>query len=287
MIEKAGLDGLKQNSADYLHLLIEVIKCVFADREYYYGDPDFVDVPIDLLHGEANIDDWLKRLDPKRAMPDMPTPNGINEPFHYPATEGLPVRDPDTSYLCAVDKWGNAFSATPSDGSWRSPVVPGLGIIPSPRGTQSRTDPNHPCGIGPGRRPRLTPNPAIARRDDGTVVPFGAPGGDAQVQSMLQVFLNVFHFDMDVQEAIDAPRMTSHSFPSSFSPFGHYPAVVSLEGRIDEAVRQELEHRGHRLDIYPDYTRNSAAVEMIVAEPAPGFLRAGADPRQPAYAIVR
>jgi gamma-glutamyltranspeptidase/glutathione hydrolase len=287
MIEKAGLDGLKQNSADYLHLLIEVIKCVFADREYYYGDPDFVDVPIDRLHGEANIDDWLKRLDPKRAMPDMPTPNGINEPFHYPATEGLPVRDPDTSYLCAVDKWGNAFSATPSDGSWRSPVVPGLGIIPSPRGTQSRTDPNHPCGIGPGRRPRLTPNPAIARRDDGTVVPFGAPGGDAQVQSMLQVFLNVFHFDMDVQEAIDAPRMTSHSFPSSFSPFGHYPAVVSLEGRIDEKVRQELEHRGHRLDIYPDYTRNSAAVEMIVAEPAPGFLRAGADPRQPAYAIVR
>ena len=133
------------------------------------------------------------------------------------------MRDPDTSYLCSVDKWGNAFSATPSDGSWRSPVVPGLGIIPSPRGTQSRPDPNHPCGIGPGRRPRLTPNPAIARRDDGTVVPFGAPGGDAQVQSMLQVFLNVFHFGMDVQEAIDAPRMTSHSFPSSFSPFGHYP----------------------------------------------------------------
>ncbi len=287
MIEKAGLDGLKQNSADYLHLLIEVIKCVFADREYYYGDPDFVDVPIDRLHGEANIDDWLKRIDPKQAMPDMPTPNGIHEPFHYPATEDLPVRDPDTSYLCAVDKWGNAFSATPSDGSWRSPIVPGLGIIPSPRGTQSRTDPNHPSGVGPGRRPRLTPNPAIARRDDGTVVPFGAPGGDAQVQSMLQVFLNVFHFDMDVQEAIDAPRMTSHSFPSSFSPFGHYPAVVSLEGRIDEKVRQELEHRGHRLDIYPDYTRNSAAVEMIVAEPAPGFLRAGADPRQPAYAIVR
>ncbi len=286
-IEKAGLNGLEQNGADYLHLLIEVIKCVFADREYYYGDPDHVDVPLARLHGDENIDAWLKRIDPRQAMPDMPTPNGIDTPFHYPATEGMPERDPDTSYLCAVDKWGNAFSATPSDGMWRSPVVPGLGLIPSPRGTQSRPDPAHPSGVAPGRRPRLTPNPAIALRDDGTVVPFGAPGGDAQVQSMLQVFLNIFHFGMDIQQAIDAPRITSHSFPSSFAPFEHFPAVVSLEGRIDEAVRRELEHRGHRLDIYPDYTRNAAAVEVIVAEPAPGFIRAGADPRQPAYAIVR
>ena len=98
---------------------------------------------------------------------------------------------------------------------------------------------------------------------------------------------NIFHFGMDIQEAIDAPRITSHSFPSSFAPFRHFPAVVSLEGRIDEAVRQELERRGHRLDIYPDYTRSVAAVEVIVAEPTPGFIRAGADPRQPAYAIVR
>ena len=287
LVEKAGLEGLSQNSADYLHLLTEVIKCVFADREYYYGDPDFVDVPIERLHGAENIDEWLQRIDPKQAMPDLPIPAGIEKPFEFRTADGLPERDPDTSYLCAVDKWGNAFSATPSDASWRSPVVPGLGIIPSPRGTQSRPDPSHPSGVGPGRRPRLTPNPAIARRDDGTVVTFGAPGGDAQVQAMLQVFLNVFHFGMDVQQAIDAPRMTSHSFPSSFSPFGHYPAVVSLEGRIEKAVGQELERRGHRPDIYPDYTRNSAAVEMIVAEPAPGFLRAGADPRQPTYAIVR
>jgi gamma-glutamyltranspeptidase/glutathione hydrolase len=287
MIEKAGLDGLEQNGADYLHLLTEVIKCVFADREYYYGDPDHVDVPLERLHGGGNIDAWLKRIDPRQAMPDMPTPNGIDSTFLYPASEGLPERDPDTSYLCVVDKWGNAFSATPSDAMWRSPVVPGLGLIPSPRGSQSRPDPNHPSGMGPGRRPRLTPNPAIALRDDGTVVPFGAPGGDAQVQSMLQVFLNIFHFGMDVQAGIDAPRVTSHSFPSSFAPFGHYPAVLSVEGRVEERICRELESRGHRLDIYPDYTRNTAAVEMIVAQPSPGFIRAGADPRQPAYAIVR
>ena len=287
MIEKAGLGGLEHNSTDYLHLLIEVIKCTFADREYYYGDPDFVDVPLECLHSEANLGDWLKRIDPKRAMPDMPSPNGVNEPFTYPVTDGLPERDPDTSYLCAVDQWGNAFSATPSDGMWRTPVVPGTGLIPSARGCQSRTDPSHPSGVAPGKRPRLTPNPAIALRDDGTVVPLGAPGGDAQVQAMLQVFVNIFHFGMDVQDAIDAPRVISHSFPSSFYPFKHYPAVVSLENRIGETVQKDLEGRGHRLDINPDYTRNAAAVEVIVAEPKPGFLRAGADPRQPAYAIVR
>ncbi|MEQ9490900.1 MAG: gamma-glutamyltransferase [Alphaproteobacteria bacterium] len=287
LLEKIGLEGLHQYTAEYLHILTEVIKCVFADREYFYGDPDHVVVPIKRLHGYENINAWAKRIDPAKAMPDLPTPNGINEALLYPAQEGMPVRDPDTSYLCTYDKWGNSFSATPSDGSWRSPVVPGLGIIPSPRGTQSRADPNHPSGIGPGRRPRLTPNPAIALRDDGTVVPFGAPGGDAQVQAMLQVFLNAFHFGMDVQEAIDAPRIISHSFPSSFSPFGHYPAVVSIEDRFDDSVLKEMANRGHRVDLYPAYTRNSAAVEMIVAEPSPGFIRAGADPRQPAYAIVR
>ncbi len=287
MMEKAGLDGLKQNSADFLHLLIEVIKCTFADREYYYGDPDFVDVPLERLHSDTNINAWLQRIDPKQAILDIPVPNGVNEPFDFPIAEGLPDRDPDTSYLCAVDKWGNAFSATPSDGMWLSPVIPGTGLIPSPRGCQSRPDPSHPSGVGPGKRPRLTPNPALALRDDGTVMPFGAPGGDAQVQSMLQVFLNIFHFGMDVQDAIDAPRVTSHNFPSSFSPYNYYPGYVSLENRIDGAVQQDLINLGHRLDIYPAYTRNAAAVEVIVAEPKPGFIRAGADPRQPAYAIVR
>jgi len=92
---------------------------------------------------------------------------------------------------------------------------------------------------------------------------------------------------MDVQDAIDAPRVTSHSFPSSFAPYNYYPGYVSLEGRIPESLQQDLERRGHHPDRNPDYTRNAAAVEVIVAEPKPGFLRAGADPRQRAYAILR
>jgi gamma-glutamyltranspeptidase/glutathione hydrolase len=287
LLETAGLPAMGRNDAAYLHLLVEAMKCVFADREYYYGDPDFVDVPLDWLHSDENARAWARRMSPDRAMDQMPVPEGVEAPFDCRVDKGRPDRDPDTSYLCAIDRWGNAFSATPSDGSFRAPVVAGLGIIPSPRGTQSRTDPRHPSGIGPGRRPRLTPNPAIALRDDGTVVTFGAPGGDAQVQAMLQVFLNVFHFGMDVQEAIDAPRVVSHSFPSSFYPNSYFPGYLSLESRIDAGTQQELARRGHRLDLYPEYTRNCAAVELIAADPVSGFLRAGADPRQPAYAIVR
>jgi gamma-glutamyltranspeptidase/glutathione hydrolase len=286
MLEQAGLEGLKHNSADYLHLLMEVIKCVFSDREYTYGDPRFIDVPLDTLMGPAHMAERLKQIDPKKAMPDMPPPI-TGEPKRLTPSQGSPQRDPDTSYLCVVDRWGNAFSATPSDASWWSPVVPGLGIVPSARGTQSRPDPNHPSGVAPGKRPRLTPNPAILVRDDGAVMPFGAPGGDSQVQSMLQVLLNTFHFGMDIQEAIDAPRVRSSSFPSSFAPYSHYPALVGAESRIPSTVLSELEDRGHKLEIYPDYTRLVASVEAILAEPAPGFLRAGADPRQPAYAIVR
>ncbi len=111
-------------------------------------------------------------------------------------------------------------------------MIPGLGIVPSGRGTQSRPDPNHPSGVAPGKRPRLTPNPAIAVRDDGSVIPFGAPGGDVQVQAMLQVFLNTFHFGMDIQEAIEQPRFATFSFPNSFAPYTHLPGRLNIEDRL-------------------------------------------------------
>ena len=139
----------------------------------------------------------------------------------------------DTSYCCVVDRWGNAFSATPSDGSGNVPVVPGLGITPSGRGSQSRPDPRHPAGVAPGKRPRLTPNPAMLLTEAGGVMPFGTPGGDVQTQAMLQVLLNVMHFGMDPQSAIEAPRVASYSFPSSFAPFEYFPGRLAVEGRID------------------------------------------------------
>jgi gamma-glutamyltranspeptidase/glutathione hydrolase len=197
---------------------------------------------------------------------------------------GTPARD--TSYVCVVDRLGNAFSATPSDGSHSSPVIPGLGIVPSERGLQSRPDPRHPSGVAPGKRPRLTPNAAIAVRDDGSVLAFGCPGGDMQTQALLQVFLNVFHFGMDVQEAIDAPRYSTWSFPNSFAPFEYLPGRVRIEDRFGDDLPAALASLGHDVERWPGFTRDAAAVEAIYRDAATGFLRAGADPRQVAYAIV-
>ncbi len=288
MVQHAGLDGLRHNSADYIHLITEILKAAFSDREHRFGDPRFVDVDLDQLLSDAHIAARVAAIDRDVAMPDMPPPLGTY-PSNVPNFAPDPAatqHDQDTSYVCVLDRWGNAFSATPSDGSWRSPVIPGLGIVPSTRGSQSRPDPNHPNGVAPGKRPRLTPNPAMAVRADGSIFPFGTPGGDVQTQAMLQVFLNVFHFGMEIQEAIEAPRFASWSFPNSFAPHSHFPGRLDVEGRVPETVLADLRHRGHKITELPPFARAAAAVDAILYERPTGFFRAGADPRQPAYAIA-
>ncbi len=290
ILEQAGLEGLELNSAGYVHLVVEALKGAFADREYRYGDPLFVDVGLERLLSDEHISARVNAIDPNVAVPGLPPPIGTDPgagPL-MPAPSGDDGRHSgaDTSYVCVIDRWGNAVSATPSDGSASSPVIPGTGIVPSSRGTQSRPDPRHPAGVAAGKRPRLTPSPAMAVHDDGSVFAFGCPGGDMQPQAMVQVFLNVFHFGMDVQEAIDAPRFSTWSFPNSFSPFTYLPGRVAMEDRFPEEVVTELRRRGHDVRLWPQFTREAAAVEAIYSDASSGFLRAGADPRQPAYAIA-
>lgn len=172
MVEASGgLTGLRHNSPGCIHLLAEIIKAAGADREYRYGDPLYVDVGLDELLSDAHIAARLRGIDRRRAYPGMPPPIGDLPHLASPTPTAEPTgdmpRSPDTSFCCAVDRWGNAFSATPSDNASSSPIIPGLGIAPSMRGVQSRPDPRHPGGVAPGKRPRLTPNPAIAVCDDG------------------------------------------------------------------------------------------------------------------------
>jgi gamma-glutamyltranspeptidase / glutathione hydrolase len=289
MAEHAGLDSLAWDGPDYAHLMIELLKGAFADREYHYGDPRFVDVGLDRLLSDAHVAARVAAVDPGRATSGLPEPIGDAPAAALvpePTTVELGRPTVDTSYVCVIDRWGNAFSATPSDGSWGSPVIPGLGIVPSERGLQSRPDPRHPAGVAPGKRPRLTPNPALAVRDDGSVFAFGCPGGDMQPQAMVQVFLNVFHFGMDIQEAINAPRFSTWSFPNSFAPFEYLAGRVTIEERLGTDLAADLSARGHEVVMWPAFTRDAAAVEAIYRDTETGFVRAGADPRQPAYAIV-
>jgi gamma-glutamyltranspeptidase/glutathione hydrolase len=291
LMERGGIAAMTHNSADYIHLFTESVKAAMADREYHFGDPAFVDVPLDRLLAEGHLAARLAEIDPARALPGMPGPIlGSNLPPGTARPEATartaPMVEADTSYCAVVDRWGNAFSATPSDGSWNSPVVPGLGIIPSNRGSQSRPDPNHPCGVAPGKRPRLTPNPAMIVTRDGGVMPFGTPGGDVQIQAMLQVVLNILQHGMEVQDAIEAPRFASYSFPSSFAPFDYFPGRLAVESRVPEAVRGELAARGHAVKDWPEKTWLAGTVEVILTDPKTGMLAAGADPRRPAYAIA-
>lgn len=287
LMERAGFAGMAHNSADYLHLLTECVKVAMADREYHFGDPLFTQVPLDGLLSPDHLDARLRQIDPQRAHPTMYDPLlGTGRPADGPVRSDLPTVEADTSYVAVVDRWGNAFSATPSDGSWNSPVVPGLGIVPSNRGSQSRPDPAHPSGVAPGKRPRLTPNPAMLVTEDGGVMPFGTPGGDVQIQAMLQVMLNVFHFGMELQEAIEAPRIASYAFPSSFAPFDYFPGRVAVEARIPQTVRDDLTGRGHQVKEWPEMTWLAGSVEAVMSDPKAGLVRAGADPRRPAYAIA-
>ena len=286
LLEQVGIAGLAHNSATYLHRIAECVNLAMADREYFFGDPAFVDVPIDHLLDPGTVTRRASAVRDDRAFGEMPAPLDRTNLPHIASTADLPKVEADTSYCCVVDRWGNAFSATPSDGSGNLPVVPGLGITPSGRGSQSRPDPRHPAGVAPGKRPRLTPNPAMVVTDKGGVMPFGTPGGDVQTQAMLQVLLNVFQHGMELQDAIEAPRVASYSFPSSFAPFEYFPGRLAVEGRIDAATQADLTSRGHEVRNWPDWTWLAGSVEAILTDPVTGLIGAGADPRRPAYAIA-
>jgi gamma-glutamyltranspeptidase / glutathione hydrolase len=288
MLEGVDLKGLGHNTPAYVHLVTEAMKLCFADRERYYGDPRFVEVPMDALLAPAYAAE-RRRLIGERAWPEMP-PAGAVKGFGAPrpveaAAAGGGDGGGDTSYVCVVDRNGNAFSATPSDSSWDGPVIPGLGFVPSTRGSQSWAVPGHASCVAPGKRPRLTPNPALARRGREWIMPFGAPGGDLQPQAMLQVFLNHTVFGMSMQEAIEAPRFVTHSFPGSFEPHPYYPGRLDVERPIGEATGEALAARGHRVEWLPELSIAAAGVCAISGAIEAGILYGGADPRRAARAI--
>ena len=269
------------NSAEALHAMVEALKLAFADRERWYGDPRFVDVPVRALLS----DDYTRRrralIRPGEAWPGLP-------PAGAPAG-GAPAGAPahDTSYVCVIDEAGNAFSATPSDVSFDTPVIPGTGLCPSSRGSQSWADPAHPSSVAPGKRPRLTPNPALAIRDGAFLMPFGTPGGDVQIQAMVQAFLNVTVFGMNPQAAVEAPRCATHSFPNSFEPHDYHPGRLLLEARIPASVGEALAGWGHGVEWWPEWAWPAGAMCLLVKDLARGTIAAGADPRRPAYALGR
>jgi gamma-glutamyltranspeptidase/glutathione hydrolase len=209
-------------------------------------------------------------------------PHATKPQDHAPA--GGPA-SADTSHVCVIDAQGNMFAATPSDTSADTEVIPGTGLCPSSRGSQSRGLPGHINAVAPCKRPRLTPNPALALKDGKPFMTFGTPGGDVQIQAMAQVAINVLKFGMDIQSAIDAPRFATYSFPSSFAPNDYFPGLLMLEKSIGTQTGANLAARGHRIEWWADGTWKAGGVCAIVADTDSGTLHAGADTRRAALAL--
>lgn len=290
LLEGYDIASLGPGSLGYLHRYTEAFKLAAADREGFFGDPDQVDVPIRGLLDKAYAAERRRLIRDDRAWPELPVPGdpwpheGRSGPAGYRPRVASGVGAPDTSYCCAMDAEGNAFSATPSDPGLGAPLVEGLGIIVSTRGAQLWTTPGHPSAIAPRKRPRLTPNPALLMKDGRALMPFGCPGEDAQCQAMVQTVNNVVDFGMNLQAAIEAPRVISRSFPWSFHPHAYEPGVLTVEGRIASEVRDGLARLGHVVRDLPDFTPAAAgmcAIRML----EPGTLEGGADPRRESYVI--
>jgi gamma-glutamyltranspeptidase/glutathione hydrolase len=285
------LKAMGHNSPEYIHVVTEALKLAYADRHHHFGDPRFVKVPITGLMSDRYAAHRRSLISLEKAWPEMPPagdPDTLAQLKHrcVPAPEPEDAPGPgDTSYLCVIDRQGNAFSCTPSDGSDKTPIIPGVGILCSGRGTQSWSDPEHPSSVAPGKRPRLTPNPALAFKNGRVYMPLGTPGGDVQCQAMLQVFLNVNVFGMSPQAAVEAPRFAGYSFPGSFEPHPYYPGRLHLESSIAREAGDDLRELGHRVHEWDDMTWLAGAVCTIVADHENGVLHGGADPRRPAYVL--
>jgi gamma-glutamyltranspeptidase/glutathione hydrolase len=288
IMEFEDLAGLEPEHPRYLHACAEALKLALADREAYFGDPDFVAVPVHELLDKRYAGDRHALLADTASvgLPEPGDPWFGGEPGRRPgpiaARPGAPGRD--TAYVATMDAEGNAFSATPSDSGLSGPIVPGLGIVISTRGSQFHLERGHPAVIAPGKRPRLTPNPAMLMQDGKAILAFGCPGGDAQTQAMVQVASRLIDFGLSTQEAIELPRIVTLSAPDSFYPHGSEPGVVLIEDIADQTLIDGLRTRGHTVRVLAGYSRWMGAVCAI--RPTGQALEAGADPRRDCMAAA-
>jgi gamma-glutamyltranspeptidase/glutathione hydrolase len=295
ILDGMGVADMDPTGPDFVHVAVEAAKLAFADREAYYGDPNFIDVPMSTLLGadynagrrslitlEASGDLRPGNIDGYRIEIDMATADrsgveaaasmGVGEPTV--AKSG--VTTGDTVHLDIIDRHGNMISCTPS-GGWlqSSPVIPKLGFCLGNRGQMFWLDESSPSALVPKKRPRTTLSPSLAMRDGEPYMVFGTPGGDQQDQWSALMFLHHADHGMNLQESIDCPSFHTEHFPSSFWPRGRSPRKVVLEGRFPEATITELKRRGHEVEVGEDWSEG----RLTAAARDGRLLKAAANPR--------
>jgi gamma-glutamyltranspeptidase/glutathione hydrolase len=270
LLKGFNLDGMDVVGPDFIHLVVECSKLAYADREKFYGDPKFVDVPFSTLLSDAYNAERRKLVSDKASLELRP---GSVEGFGAivklkPGAKlvaGMGAGEPtvgrmgevvgDTVHFDIVDKAGNMVTATPS-GGWlqSSPVIPELGFCLGTRAQMFWLEEGHPASLEPGKRPRTTLSPTMALRDGDAYLAWGSPGGDQQDQWITQFFLRHVHAGMNLQEAIDAPAWHSEHFPISFWPRTARPGVLQIEKRVPKETRDELTKRGHIIEVEPEWS---------------------------------
>ena len=271
IVEQADLARLGPESPDLIHLLVEAKKLAFADRLAYSGDPRFVDVPLATLLSKEFARGRFARIDPERAQDEVP-PGAIE-------------RDGETTYICVVDRWGNAASFIHSlSAAFGSQVVAGrTGILLNNRAGRGFTlEEGHPNVIAPGKRTMHTLNCWLITQGDRLRWVGGTPGGDQQPQWNLQVIVNLIDFGMDPQRAVEQPRW--YSFPGTDPINLPNDFVLRIEDRFGDAVLAELERRGHRVQRLGNWGAGGAA-QVIAVDPETGVLTGGSDPRVEGLAL--
>lgn len=285
ILERLDLQRHAIGSDPWYHRIAAALELAFADRDAAYGDPRHVSVDVEALLDPAYLDQRAALVG-QRAF-GSPPPAGVG-----PSRTGASVAArgdaiADTSYVGVADAEGWVFSATPSDtvlDTAFAPMVPELGYGPSGRGNQSRRDPDHPAALGPRRRPRISPMPAIVTWPDGRAMALGTPGADAQPQAMLQVLLALVLGGADPQSAVELPRATTATLAASFAPFGVDLGRLWLDPGVEDDVAAALEARGYRVG--RDERARSGSV-CLAGRPIPqGALVAAADPRLEAVALA-
>jgi gamma-glutamyltranspeptidase/glutathione hydrolase len=280
---------------------VEAAKLAFADREAYYGDPNFVTVPIDTLLSDSYAADRRALIGAQASMALRPgTVPGYTPIVDYDAAKrasdaGAGAGEPtvsrlgavggDTCHIDVIDRHGNMVSATPS-GGWlqSSPVIPELGFCLGTRGQMFWLQPGLPNSLAPRKRPRTTLSPSFALRDGKPWMAFGTPGGEQQDQWSLILFLRMVHHGLNIQQAIDAPSFHTEHWPSSFWPRAARPGRVVIEGRYDDAVLASLRARGHLAEKGEDWSEGRLSAARIEN----GIMLAGANPRgMQGYAVGR
>jgi len=275
MAKSHDLASMTQNSADYLHTLVELKKLAFADRDRWVADPNSANVPVDQLLDADYLKNRAQLINMSVAAESAEP--GFGDEIHA-EPNGNRSDAGDTVFITAVDQWGNAVSWIQSNfaGFGSGLLDEATGILLHNRGALFTLETGHPNQVAPDKRPYHTLSPTMALYPSGEFAfTLGTPGGDSQTQTILQITYNMLVFGMTPQQAIEAPRFRSLG-----------GLRLAIEDRVSEEALLDLRQRGHLLNLVEGWTATFGGAHMIHHDPETGVLTAAADPRREAYAIA-